>query len=339
MISLKKSLSDLDRLESMQRAASECYRAAVQTAGEHVVETEKSATRLFREELENLASRVKAAATASELNETRIAFEQSLEQYARQGSRYLRTLEQQVTSTRRALSDVVDSLAQTGGDEQERIESGLSRLEEIAGQPGVRRVCPEMSVLVASIEDGVGKLCKKNQLVVAQLRDELHSLQVTLDKAQHTARRDDRAGVTSRIELLGRIRRMLAVRKSFCLVLLSVSNAAYLRSTYPGQQLDDAYDDFSRQLTDFVEPHVVCGQWNQSVYAVLVEKQKPEAMELGVRLADRLAGPYFPREAADGRVINLRLTSGVIEANGRDTEGRLLVRIERLVEALEDTAD
>ena len=55
MLSLKRSLSELDRLEALQKAAAECYLSAVETAGHHVVETDESMTRLFRDHLECLA--------------------------------------------------------------------------------------------------------------------------------------------------------------------------------------------------------------------------------------------------------------------------------------------
>lgn len=337
MISLKKSLSDLDRLAMIQKVASECYRAAVASASEHVVETDKSLTRLFREELESLSRRVKAAETADELSETRISFAQHLEQYARQGSRYLRSLKEQVTATRRALADVVDSLAQGEDNEQFRIETDLTRLEEIANRPAVRDVCPEMSVVVASIGDGVSKLKKKNQLVVAQLQDELHSLQTTLDKAQQNARRDERPGLMNRMDLIGQIRRSIVARKTFSLILVSVGNAPYLAGVHGGEAMDSVLDEFAQRLPDVVGPKAIRGHWNRFSFLTILDRPKPEAVELADRLATRLAGPYFPSGSAGGRAITLRLTTGVVEAGPGDSEGRLLAAIEQLLAALEAT--
>jgi len=335
MISLKKSLSDFDRLELMQKAASECYQAAVETAREHVVETEKTLTRQFREELESLGRRVKSASSADELSETSVSFEHHLEHYARVGSRYLRALKDQVTTTRRALADVIDSLAQGQGDEQQRLVSNLSRLGEIAGRPDVRLVCPEMSVLVASIEDGVVRMHKKNQLVVAQLQDELHSLQVTHDKAQHCARRDERPGILNRVDMIGQIRRQVAARAKFSLILVSIGNAPFLRSTHGGPVLDSVLDEFCQRFPDIAGPKAICGQWNQAAFLVIVECTKPEALHLADRLAERLGGPYFPAESAAGRGITLRLITGVIAAEPVSTEGKLLASIENLLAALE----
>jgi GGDEF domain-containing protein len=337
MISLKKSLSDFDRLEAMQKAASECYRAAVATTGEHVVETDKSLTRHFREELESLSRRVRSAETADELSETRISFAQHLEEYARQGSRYLRSLKEQVTATRRALADVVDSLAQGEDNEQPRIEADLTRLEEIANRPAVRDICPEMSVVVASIGDGVIRMKKKNQLVVAQLRDELHSLQTTLDKAQQNARRDERSGLMNRVDLIGRIRQGIAARKTFALILVSIRNGSYLTSAHGGEVMDSVLDEFAQRLPDVVGPKTVRGHWNRFACLTILDRPKSEALELADRIASRLAGPYFPPGSAGGRTITLRLATGVVEAGPGDSEGRLLATIEKLLAALEST--
>ena len=72
--------------------------------------------------------------------------------------------------------------------------------------PEVAQYCPELAVTVAAVEDGVNHIRKQNQLVTAQLRDQVSSLQNALESARQAASRDPISGVLNRAETLSLIR-------------------------------------------------------------------------------------------------------------------------------------
>lgn len=336
MISLKQSLSDFDRLESLQKTAMECYRSAVEVAGQYVVETDEESTKAFREHLDALAKLVRTAGTPSDLKRTRTSFQTELQDYAGQGTRYLRTIKDQLDATTRALTEIVDSLNRGGDDYEERLSDGVAKLGEIARAPQIARLCPQMETVVASVEENVQRLQKRNQLVVAQLHDEISSLTGALDNAKKEASRDPISGVLNRAEMLARIREGIEQRREFCLMFLWISNAVYIHRTFGSRAQDEIVADFCGRLQGAVGGDAHVGRWSDEQFVALVERSKPEAMWLADNLANQLAGPYVVKKGSTRREVFLKLKSGVVEAEDTATEARVLALVDKLLVALED---
>ena len=106
MISLTRSLSDLDRLEQLQKTSLECYRLAVESAGRYLVETDREVTRQHREQLEAIAKQVAATEAPKELRQAQRSFQDEQEAYAGIATRYVRVLKDKVTATARALTEI-----------------------------------------------------------------------------------------------------------------------------------------------------------------------------------------------------------------------------------------
>ncbi|MCP5117674.1 MAG: diguanylate cyclase [bacterium] len=336
MISLKQSLSDFDRLESLQKTAIECYRSAVEVAGQYVVETDEESTKAFREHLDALAKLVKSAGTPSDLKRTRASFQIEVQDYAGQGTRYLRTIKDQLDATTRALKEIVESLNRGGDNQERRLREGIAKLGTIARHPQIVRLCPEMEAVVANVEDNVQRLQKQNQLVVAQLHDEISSLHGALDNAKQEAAKDPISGVLNRAEMLARIRGGIEQHQEFCLIFLWISNANYIYRTFGSRARDEIITDFCGRLGEVSGADAVLGRWADEQFAALVRRPKPEAMWLADNLANQLAGPYVVKKGSSRREVVLKLKTGVVEAEAAATQARVLSLVDKLLVALED---
>lgn len=339
MISLKQSLSEFDRLESLQKASMDCYRSAVEAAGQHVVETDENLTKAYREHLEALAQQVKAAGSADALKRTRVSLLGELEEYAGRGTRYLKTLREQLAVTSRALTEIVESVRQDDSSGEQKLQKNLNRLAQVAQHPEVAKLCPEMKIMIAEVADSVTELRKQSQLVVAQLREEVSSLRGALSSAQQAAGRDAISGVLNRAETLAQIRKGMDSRKGFCLVFVWIASAGNLQRTHGSQSLDEIVVRFCQRLREAVGPEVPIGRWSDEQFVAMVERPKPEAMWLSDNLAGQLRGPYILRKNDWSKEVTLRLKSGVVESSASTDEARLLRMVDRLLNALESVPD
>ena len=334
MISLKQSVSELDRLESLQRASMECYRVAVDATGRNAVEIDPATTREFREELRALAGEVGGAGSADELRRSRVTFLAALEDYSGKAGRYVSALREKVSATTRALAQVVESIRR-GSEDERRMQLGLGQLHAIAQDPDIARICPELNRAVATVEESFSQIKKHNQLVVTQLRGEIDSLHEALDSAREEAARDPVSGVLNRNGLLSRIREEINRGRLFSLVFVWASNLEYVHRRYGSEVRDQTLARFGRRLVEMAGPDAGVGRWGEDRFAVLVSRPKPEAMWLTESFSQELPGPYAVEQGGRSREIRVRLKTGVIETPPGTAESKLLLGADKLLLALE----
>ncbi len=334
MISLKRSVSEYGRLESMQRSSLDCYQTAVEACGRSAVEIDTETTKRFREEVAELARQVKNASTADDLRENRVRFLGTLEDYAGKAGRYLKALEQKVVATSRALADLVESVRQSRSDER-RLQLGLGQLHSIAQDPEISRLCPELVTAVETVEESVDHLRKQNQKVVGQLQEEVLSLRTALESAREAATNDAVSGVLNRCAMLERIHQELAGRRRFSLVFIWVSNLEYLYRRYGGPFRDDVLAAFATRLRDNAGRDATPGRWGEDRFVVLVPRPKPEAVWLADSFSKELVGPYVIKNKDWSREITLQTRSGVTEAASGASADSVLKAADKLLIALE----
>jgi GGDEF domain-containing protein len=337
MISLTRSVSEHEQMESMQRASLECYEKAVEATGRNAVEIDPETKRQFREEVLALARKVRKADSAEALRETRICFLGAIEDYADKASRYLSSLREKVEATTRALTEVLESVKR-GSEDERRLQLGLGQLNSIAQDPEVARLCPELNRAVHAVEESVEQIKKQNQYVVAQLREEIGSLKTALVSAKDAATRDPVSGVLNRIGILDKIREDLAGGRLFSLVFVWASNLEYVHRRYGGAYRDQAVTSLARRLVESAGPQTAIGRWGEDRFAVYVPRPKPEAIWLAENFSRELAGPYVIKSDGWTREIRLQLKTGVIEAPPGTPESKVLLNADKLLLALETVA-
>ncbi len=337
MISLKRSVSHLDRLETLQKASLDGYRAAVEASGRCAVEMEHGAKEQFRQELLTLAARISSAATADDLRETRITFLGALEDYTGKACRYVRALQEKVSTSSRALAELLEAIRHSQSDDR-RLQLGLGQLHSIAQDPEITRLCPELVNAVGTVEESVANLRKQNQLAVATLREEVDSLRGALQSAREAAAKDPVSGVANRNGVLSEIRDRLTARRTFCLIYLWASNFDYLHRRYGSQYRDAVVAEFSRRLRDKVADDGVLARWGEGHFVVLVDRPKPEAVWLTESYVQDVGKPFVVRESNLDREVKILLRTGVVEAAAGSTEQKILKDTDKLLLALESVA-
>jgi len=338
MISLKESFSELDRLESLQRASSECYRSAIEASGQYAVEIDPDETKRFRQDLEAIARQAKAAETAESLRQTHLWFRDELQNYSAKARRYLHSLREKVSASARALTEIVETAKRLGGQSDQKLEVELDRLRNLAQAQEVAEACPELRAVVATVEEAVNQLRKRSRLMVAQLRSEIHSLHQALESARQAAGRDPITGVLNRAEILIRIRQEMGQQKAFCLIFVWISSYEYVHRRYGWHVADRTLAAFCERLRGAMGEETSVGRWGDDRFVVLLRRSKPEAMWTAENLVQQLAGPYVVREGELAREVLLQLKTGVVECAAGTSEAQLLSAADKLLVALETVA-
>ena len=149
MISIRKTISDLDEHRQQQDLAFPCYLAAIRSTAHYEIELNDGITGPHRTYLAALAEQVSTAAPAS-LEKSRGTFRGLLRDYRDKASHYVAELREQLTGTVRALQQIVESPAHSDGDHEIRMRSALAGLRSVAES---LEAAPLRSQLAAAADD------------------------------------------------------------------------------------------------------------------------------------------------------------------------------------------
>ena len=333
MISLRRSVSVLERLEALERASRDGFRSAVAANARHALELERRETEKFRKYLENLARRVGAADSPEELSRAKTEFLAALADQAERAARFVEALQKKVAGSASSLSKLADK-ARAGVAEDRSLQLGLGQLHAIAQDPDVNRVCPELNEAVKAVEASVERLREQTRVVIAQLRSEVASLRRALESAREEALRDPVSGLLNRNAVLEAIRERLKEGRTFSVLLIWIGNLQYIHFRYGAACRDDFVSQFADRLRGLAGEEAVVGRWGEDRFAVIVGRPKPEALWLSETLLEKFTEPFLIDHKGLVREVTAQIKTGVIEAAPQTTEAKLLADADKLSLAL-----
>src|SRR5581483_7460205 len=127
MISIRESISDLERAEQRCRQMLDFYAFAIKAAAQYSIELDKEITEPHRKYLDALAKEV--AGTALEnLEGTASTFRSLLRDYRDKAAQYLSRLRHELASSASALQDILATLNQSDGEHETRLRQEVKKL-------------------------------------------------------------------------------------------------------------------------------------------------------------------------------------------------------------------
>src|SRR5271165_455403 len=131
MVSLRNSLTDLERAHESRDLALDCYRTAIQNLAQYVIEFDEQVAAQHRKYVEALAEEL-ATGTREALIESKATVRGLLRDYRDKATEYLRGLRDELAGTARALQEILDAISQSDGDHEIRLRKALVQLRAIS---------------------------------------------------------------------------------------------------------------------------------------------------------------------------------------------------------------
>ena len=334
MISLRKSLTDLDQLEGMFQAASEAYRDTLQAVRDNIVEVDARSASEHRERLGAIVRLYDQVTDRDSLLETSTVLRTELRDYHENAGRSLTRLNQQLSSTVTALRQMMDTLASGSEDQQDRLKSEMERLKGLVRVEDLTVLRSGINESLNGISGCIDHIHRQNQLVVAQLRDEIRTLHSRVEAAERTAAVDPVTGAMSRREIESAIQREVSNSVPFCLIFVWVKNLKMLQRQYGRKISDDLTIAACRRFADIVEQRGMVGRWSDDELIAIVRIQKTDAIRFCKDLPSQIKGPHECVHQNRTLHLLLQVSAGVVEARPGERAERLLDRADTLMRAL-----
>ena len=104
------------------------------------------------------------------------SFRGELREYRDRSAEYLKKLRQQIETASAAMTLFANAVVINGDDHENAIRAELRALESTSKQNSIEEIRQGITAAVAAIEASVEQIHRTNQLMVAQLQDEIRTL-------------------------------------------------------------------------------------------------------------------------------------------------------------------
>lgn len=328
MISIRDSLSELEKCHRERETAVDCYLSAIRNVADYTVEFDQEVAAPQRQYLTALADEV-SSGKLDVLAESRATLRALLRDYRDKAAVYLTTLREELAGTTRALEEILDSLSQADGDHETRLRSALVRLRQVADSPAGDVVRTVVKVAADSIEQSVEQMRKQHQLTVSQFQVEIRMLHKRIDSMEAAAALDQLTSLFNRREIEERIR---AATADACLLLIRVSGIRLAEVHYREDVAAELTAAFTKRLRNCLPPNATVGRWSREEFAAILSVPKPEATLTAKWISENLSGSYSCLLAGKAVRPALQVNVAVMEPTGC-TPDRLIERVKGFLTA------
>ncbi len=322
MLSIRNTITELERLAAERETAVDCYRDVLHNVADYAVELDEQVTSQHRRYVTAVAEGL--TSTAESLREAGATLRALLRDYRAKAAEYLNNIREQLASTARALEEVLESLAQTDGDYETRMRSALDGLRDLAQRPEAAPVRDPLLSATDVVEHSVEEMRKQHQAHVAQFTTEIRMLHNRIGQLESAAFIDSVTQLLTRAEIERHIRSLEHCNVS--LLLMTTTGLRLSEVRFNGEVAAELAGAFTKRLRNILPPNAVIGRWSTEEFVAILDTPAADAIKTGKAVGEQLSGTYSC--LLDGKVVrpDLQVRVMVVEPTEGNPE-RLLLRV------------
>ena len=328
MISIRQSLSELEKAERLREFVVECYRGAIISAAQYAIDLDDKLTPAHRKHLTQLAESVNPDLGEAGLEESRGALRNELRDYRDSGARFLSELREELAGKAASLQRIFEAMAAGDDDHEARIVKALAALREIAADSRAAALRKPLVAAADSLAQSLEELKRQNQMTVAQFLVEVSLLHNRIESLQTAAATDAATRLLSRGQMEGHLATAVSSGRPFLLIVLKARNLGAIRRQFGEKVLETLLAAFAKRLRNCLPKDEPAGRWGDEQFAVLLTESAPSGRAIARRAAEHTAGVYVCMEDGKPRRPVLQVDVGVVDSVQDESLDRLIQRVE-----------
>ena len=318
MISLLKTGLEMERLEKFKKVALECYGLAISSTEQNVIEVDLEQAAAFRGELQALVNQLGEASSPEQLQSIQGLFGDELREYRDSAHEQLRRLRKEMDAAVSALEEFAGHAAARGNDHEKALQHALKILDTAAASGRLEAMRAAIRAASADILSSFEQMQARNQLAIAQLKDEIRLLHQKIQAVRRPLALN--VETWNRKDVDDRIDQMLRGNISFCLVLIVLRNLKTLASRYSGGVVEEALESLQVRLRDTLGGEFMLGRWTANQFAAILNVAPGAAMAISRDAAQKLTEPYSFKHEGIPCTLVFQVAAGVVDHQaGADT--------------------
>jgi len=333
MISLKKSLDQIEHRERLFQISLQAYLAALTSLERHAFAPEQAETRAYQQRLGALRRRLAAEPTPENLQ----AGPQILDGELRA---YKERLEGAFAQQRREVQEILAALAEAAAalDRQNSSYTGNLRgftrqLEAVSRLEDLSEIRRRLTVQVAQMKSSLERISREHEESLKQLRRELESFQSRLEHAEQLASTDSLTGLANRREAERKLSEFIRSGQEFCVMFLDLDQFKHVNDRYGHHVGDQVLTLFARRLREQFRRSDVVGRWGGDEFIAILACPLEAAMQKAKEVSEQVSGWYTVNAGGKSLRVLIRASVGVAEYRAGESLEQLYARADELLYA------
>lgn len=333
LISIRKAVSDLDRLEELSRTAVTCYSQAVRSADQHAVEIDPAQLSHFRAQLQVLEARLQETLNIQELQGVQDGFDAELRDYQEKTKGKIQQLRKDMQAAKDAVEVLATAITGSESDLDVDLRQELQKLNRLSESDSLQDVRDGIHKATTRIAASFEQMRSCNRMAIAQMRDEIRLLHQEIQAARQRPA-DPVVVVESQRKINSRVEDLQRKGSSFSVLLVVVNNLEGLRNCYSEELIESGLTSFERRLSGTVPTALLVGRWSTNQFAAVLEATPGNAITLSQQVAKTLSAPFVEIEQGRPEALKFLVRAGVTEFRPGVDTAKFQARIQQLAVAL-----
>ena len=334
MISLLKTVNDLDRLDDLQRTTLECYTSAIAATAQYAVSADRGETDEFREHLRGFEKQLRSTVSTETAQQVETAFRSELREYQDKTQKRINQLHQDVTAAAAAMKLFAESVSSNGADHEKQLEGELKHLKTLTKSEDLREIKGGIQDATSHIETSFDQLRRSNHLVIAQLQDEIRLLHKAIQTEKRAVFTDRQSGAWNRTKTTDKIDALIQADESFCVLLMRIRNLNRLNARHSAPLVEAALKMVLARSQQMFGNDAMIGRWSDDEFVAILSMLPSDAVTLSKEVSRKLSGDYSVPEHGVLQTIALQVASGIVDRNAGDDQAKFSRNLEKMTEAL-----
>jgi GGDEF domain-containing protein len=340
LISIRKSVDDLDRLEDLEtrealsKAIRNCYALAIHSTAHYAVEVDPALAVDFRKHLKEIEEQSLAAMSAQQLHSVQSSFRGELREYRDKSNEQLIRMRGEVDSATAAMSIFAETISSSGEDHKKEVASQLHSLASATRCNDIQEIRGGIGAAVAGIQSSVEQMQRSNQLVIVQLQDEIRVLHQQFEQERKALFTDRASGAWNRPKIDIHLDNLLRQNQPFCMLLVWVRNLKRIEGQNSRTVLEGTLQALTVRFRAITGDEAVIGRWTEDQFVAILDIPPGRAIPLTAEATRKLSGGYAVQENGLSHTVAVQVTAGVIDRHPGSDSTLFRKKLEQLAGAI-----
>jgi GGDEF domain-containing protein len=340
LISIRKSVDDLSRLEELDKrealssAIRDCYAMAIHSAAHYAIEVDAALAGELRGNLKKIEEQSRTAVSAEQLRSIQSSFRGELREYRDKSTVQLQKMRKEVENATAAMTIFAETVSSNGENHEQQVAAQLEGLESTARKNNIEAIRSGIGATIAGIQSSVEQIKHSNQLVVAQLQDEIRVLHLQIEQERKALFTDRASGAWNRQKIEIHLDNLLRQNQPFCLLLVCVRNLKRVESQHSRTVLEGTLKALITRFSSIMPEDTVIGRWTEDQFVAVLDVPPGNAIPFSAEASRKLSGGYAVQENGLSQTVTLQTTAGVIDRNPGADAATFHLKLEQLAGAI-----